>query len=135
MSKYTSTTVHEGTMRCHTTFTQGQAEFTTDVGAALGGRGEKPSPAQMLAATVASCMASMMAFMGARRSINTEGIRIEAGYEEGKTGITALLFHITVPQAVSAADRAVLEAAVKGCPVGAALAPAVEKKISWTWTD
>ncbi len=135
MSKYTSTTVHEGTMRCHTKFTQGQAEFTTDVGAALGGRGEQPSPAQMLAATVASCMVSMMAFMGARRSINTEGIRIEAGYEEGKTGITALLFHITVPQAVSAADRAVLEAAVKGCPVGAALAPTVEKKISWTWTD
>ena len=133
MNKYTSTTVHEGTMRCHTKFTQGQAEFTTDVGAALGGRGEQPSPAQMLAATVASCMGSMMAFLGARRGINTEGISIESGYEEGKNGLSALVFHITVPHAVAEAERSVLEAAVKGCPVGAAIAPTVEKKISWTW--
>ena len=135
MSQYTSTTVHEGSMRCTTNFPQGNAVFTTDVGTALGGRGEQPSPAQLLAATVASCMVSMMAFMGARRGINTQGISIAAGYEEGKNGITALHFHITVPHAVGAAERSVLEAAVKGCPVGAAIAPTVEKKISWTWAD
>ena len=135
MSNYTSTTVHEGTMRCTTSFPQGNAVFTTDVGSALGGRGEQPSPAQLLAAATASCMASMMAFMGARRNINTQGISIAAGYEEGKSGITALLFHITVPQSTSTDERAVLEAAVKSCPVGAAIAPAVEKKISWTWAE
>ena len=89
MSEYTSTTVHEGSMRCVSTFPQGNAVFTTDVGAALGGKGEQPSPAQLLAAAVASCMASMMAFMGARRHLNTEGVRIEAGYEEGKITVEA----------------------------------------------
>ena len=117
MSNYTSTTVHEGSMRCVTNFPQGDAKFTTDVGSALGGRGEQPSPAQLLAAAVASCMASMMAFMGARRELNTSGISIEAGYEEGKNGITALNFHITVPHPTTSAERAVLEASVKGCPV------------------
>lgn len=135
MTPYTSTTVHEGSMRCATNFPQGNAAFATDVGTALGGRGEQPSPAQMLAASVASCMVSMMAFMGARRGIDTQGISIAAGYEEGKNGITALLFHITVPHAVSPGERSVLEAAVKGCPVGAAIAPTVEKKISWTWAE
>ncbi|MBE6415242.1 MAG: OsmC family protein [Akkermansiaceae bacterium] len=135
MSNYTSTTVHEGSMRCVTNFPQGDAKFTTDVGSALGGRGEQPSPAQLLAAAVASCMASMMAFMGARRELNTSGISIEAGYEEGKNGITALNFHITVPHPTTSAERAVLEASVKGCPVGAAIAPTVEKKISWTWAE
>lgn len=135
MSNYTSTTVHEGSMRCVTNFAQGKAIFTTDVGSALGGRGEHPSPAQLLAAAVASCMASMMAFMGARRELNTAGISIQAGYEEGKSGITALNFHITVPTPTTAAERTVLEAAVKNCPVGAALAPTVEKKISWTWAE
>lgn len=133
MSNYTAKTVHEGGMRCRSEFTQGNAVFTTDVASALGGRGEQPSPAAMLAATVASCMGSMMAYLGARRDIDTTGISIESGYEEGKNGLSALLFHITVPQAVDEAGRSVLEAAVKGCPVGAAIAPTVEKKISWTW--
>ena len=135
MSNYTAKTVHEGGMRCRNEFTQGGAVFTTDVAAALGGRGEQPSPAALLAATVASCMGSMMAFLGARRGINTEGISIESGYEEGKNGLSALVFHITVPHAVAEAERSVLEAAVKGCPVGAAIAPTVEKKISWTWAE
>ena len=135
MNNYTSTTVHEGLMRCRTNFPQSNAVITTDVGTTVGGRGEQPSPAQLLAAAVASCMASMMAYLGARRNINTAGISIDAGYEEGNNGISALKFHITVPQAVSASERAVLEAAVKGCPVGAAIAPTVEKKISWTWAE
>lgn len=135
MSQYTSTTVHEGSMRCSTSFTQSSTKMITDVGAALGGLGEQPSPAQMLAASVASCMASMMAYLGARRNIRTEGISIESGYEEGKTGLTALNFHITVPVAVNPGEKAVLEAAVKGCPVGAAIAPTVEKRISWTWAE
>lgn len=135
MSQYTSTTVHEGSLRTRTHFPQGKAEFTTDVGTALGGLGEQPTPAQLLAAAVASCMGSMIAFMGARRSINTTGISIDAGYEEGKNGITALNFHITVPQVLSATERAVLEAAAKACPVGAAISPNVAKNISWTWAE
>ncbi|MBQ4613496.1 MAG: OsmC family protein [Akkermansia sp.] len=135
MSQYTSTTVHQGSMRCATQFPQGEATFTTDVGSALGGRGEQPSPAQMLAAAVASCMASMMAFLGARRGIKTEDISIEAGYEEGNSGISALNFNITVPHPTTAAERAVLEAAVKNCPVGAAIAPTVSKNVSWNWAD
>ncbi len=135
MNEYTSTTVHKGTMRCQTNFPQGDATLTTDVGSALGGLGENPSPAQLLAAAVAACMNSMMAFMGARRGINTEGISIAAGYEEGKNGIETLNFHITVPHPTSDTERAILEAAVKNCPVGAAIASTVAKKISWTWAE
>lgn len=116
-------------------FTQGNATFTTDVGSSLGGHGEQPSPAQLLAAAVASCMASMMAFMGARRGMNTQAIAIDAGYEEGKAGISALNFRITVPHPTTPAERAVLEAAVKNCPVGAAVAPSVAKNITWNWAE
>ena len=135
MSNYTSTTVTEGTLRCRSSFPQGNAVFTTDVGTALGGRGDLPSPAQLLAAAVASCMASMIDYLGSRRGINTVGISIEAGYEEGKNGISALNFHISVPHPTSPAERAVLETAVKNCPVGAAISPSVEKKISWSWAE
>ena len=135
MSNYTSTTVHEGSMRCKTEFRQSATVFTTDVSAAVGGLGEQPSPAQLLAAAVASCMASMMAFVGARRGLDTTGISISAGYEEGKNGISALNFHITVSRPTSQAERAVLEAAVRNCPVGAAIAPTVEKRVIFSWAD
>lgn len=135
MSNYTSTTVHEGNMRCRTELPQGQVKITTDVSAALGGLGEQPSPAQLLAAAVGSCMVSMMAFVGARRGIDTTGISISAGYEEGKGGISALHFHITVSRPTTQAERAVLEAAVRNCPVGAAIAPTVEKRIIWSWAE
>ena len=135
MSHYTSTTVHEGSMRCVSNFSQGGATFSTDVGTALGGLGEQPSPAQLLVAAVASCMSSMMAFMAARRGLETKGISIAGGYEEGQNGISALNFHITVPVPTTPAERAVLQAAVKNCPVGAALAPTVVKNVSWTWVE
>ena len=135
MSNYTSTTVTEGALRCSTRFPQGNAVFTTDVGTALGGRGEHPSPAQLLAAAVASCMASMIDYLGNRRGIKTVGISIAAGYEESKNGITALNFHITVPHATSPAERTLLETAVKNCPVGATISAAVEKRILWSWAE
>lgn len=135
MSTYTSTSYHEGGMRYRTEFSQSNVCITTDISAALGGRGESPSPAQLLAASVASCMGSMMVFLGARRGINTEGITIESGYEEGKNGITALNFHITVPQPLTKEEQTILEAAVKGCPVGAVITPGVTKNISWTWAS
>lgn len=135
MSTYTSTTIHEGQFRMRTEFAQSGSSIYTDVGAALGGRGEMPSPAQLLAASVAACMNSMMVFMGKRHNINTEGIIIKAGYEEGRQGITALNFHITIPHPTQAAQRSMLEAAVKSCPVGNAISTGISKNISWTWTD
>ena len=133
--KFTSSTLHSGELRCYTSFSPSAATFATDVPKALGGRGEYPTPADMLAATVASCMLSMVAFTAARRHVTADGICIKAACIEGSTGIGAMEFDISVPHVVTHSDRKVLEAAARSCPVGLAIHPDIEKKITWHWTD
>ena len=133
---YTSATTLENGMRCHTEFFDAsRAEFSTEVDAELGGRGELPSPGDMLAATVASCMLSMMAYTGARKGIATAGTSIQAACGEGKQGIGSLHFDITVPAPTTPHERRLLEAAVASCPVGNSIHPDIPKEIVWHWAN
>lgn len=127
----TSITTHLGDVRCQSIFTPSKEEFFTDIETAAGGKGEYPCPADMLAATVASCMLSMMAWTGKKHGFDTRGISIAAQAEEKGGKLTALHFHITVPQNVDGGTRLHLEAAVKHCPVGNALSSSIEKHITW----
>lgn len=133
--KFTSSTMHTGSMRCHTNFTPSGATFATDVPTALGGRGENPTPGDMLAACVASCMLSMIAYTGRRIEQDTEGICIKAACTEGPRGISGIELDISVPITVPAAERKVLEAAARSCPVGNAIHPDIPKKITWHWAN
>ncbi len=134
-TKYTSTTTHVGGMRCQSRFVTSGATFATDVDSTLGGQGTYPSPGEMLACCVASCMLSMIAYTGAQKEFEAEGISIRAGYEASGEGICALLFDIEVPMPTSPAVRRFMEAAVKNCPVGRAISPQVEKRITWHWAE
>lgn len=131
---YTSKTTHQGDMRCHTVYSPSQDTFTTDVPAAIGGQGSHPSPGDMLASCVASCMLSMIAFTGAKKGFETKGISIEASCAEGARGIGSILLNISVPFPVSPSAQKMMEAAAASCPVGNAIHPDVEKKITWNWT-
>ncbi len=132
---FSSTTTHVGGMRCQSRFESSGLAFATDVAASLGGQGINPSPGEMLACCVASCMLSMVAYTGAQKGFETEGITIKAGYESGPKGISALNFDITVPLQTTPATRRMMEAAVKNCPVGSALAEGVEKRVDWHWAE
>lgn len=134
MNNPTSITVHQGGIRCHTTYQPSGKEFTSDVSAAMGGAGEHPSPAAMLAASVASCMLSMIGWLGQNKGFDTTGISIAAGFTEEKGVISALHFDITVPMALTAPQQRMLEGAVKSCPVGNAIAPTVQKDIHWNFS-
>ncbi len=133
--KFTSSTLHSGELRCYTDFSPSATTFVTDIPKALGGRGEYPTPADMLAATVASCMLSMVAYTAARRYVPADGICIKAACTEDVNGITSLEFDISVPHTVANSDRIVLEAAARSCPIGRAIHPDIKKKITWHWAD
>ena len=129
-----SVTIHDGDLRCRTVWEPSGQECITDVGVSSGGKGEYPSPAALMAAAVASCMLSMIALTGNHKGFVTRGVHITAGYEADDRGaITALAFDISVPVDTTPTIRRMLEKAVAHCPVGAIIAPAVEKKITWSW--
>lgn len=132
---FTSKTTLDGSMRCHTLFNPSQDSFYTDVASGLGGLGEHPSPGDMLASCVASCMLSMIAYTGKNKGFETEGISISAACAEGKRGVGSLLFDVDVPMPTSPVVRKMMEGAVASCPVGNSIHPDVEKKICWHWAD
>ncbi len=136
MSNYTSRTVVDNNMRCRTEFDKPtHPEMNTDVSTDLGGMGEYPSPGELLAATVASCMLSMISFTGRRKGFPTQGISICAACAEGKQGVGSLRFSITVPCPLSPQQRTMVEAAVASCPVGNSIHPDIPKIIEWNWAD
>ena len=133
---YTSATTLESGMRCHTEFFgAARMEISTDVDAELGGLGQMPSPGDLLAATVASCMLSMVAYTGSRKGFDTAGISIQAACGEGTQGIGSLQFDITVPMATTPQQRKLIEAAVADCPVGNSLHPDIPKQMIWNWAE
>ena len=134
MESYTSETKLEEGMRCCTSMRRQDADaFCTDVPTALGGKGEKATPGEMLAATVASCMLSMLAFTGKRRGLDTRGMSICARCGEGPQGIGSLHFLITVPQPMDDEQKNLLEHAALNCPVGQAIRPEITREIIWRW--
>lgn len=123
-------------MRCHTVFFKAtRPEVSTDVAAELGGKGEMPTPGDLLAATVASCMLSMVAYTGAKKGFDTEGICIQSACGEGTRGVGSLHFDITVPMLTDPHVRKLIEGAVNGCPVGNSLHPDIPKEIIWHWAE
>lgn len=133
---YTSATTLEDSLRCHTQFFgPARAELSTDVDTAMGGLGQQPTPGELLAATVASCMLSMVAYTGSVKGFDTAGICIQAACGEGTQGIGSLVLDITVPMRTTPQQRRMIEGAVANCPVGNSLHPQVAKHITWHWAE
>lgn len=122
-------------MRCMTTFTHCDCTFNTDVPQAFGGEGQYVSPADMLAATVASCMLSMAGLTGKKHGFDTEGITAEAACTEENGQLSALCVTINVPKQLTEKEKQALQTAVAHCPVGNALNDRIHKDIRWTFAD
>lgn len=136
MMKETSHSTLGDHMHCCTVFNlPNHPKICTDVPEKLGGLGEQPSPGELLAATVASCMLSNVAFTGAKKDFPTKGITITAGLSEGPQGIGAMHFRITVPHPTTPQQRSLIEAAVASCPVGKSIHPDIPKHIEWHWAE
>ena len=131
----TSTTMLTGNMRTHTIFTGSTTSFITDVPQSIGGRGEYPPPASILAATLSTCMLSMLSFVASKHGINTDGIAVLANVQEDANGIKGFNLRISVPMKTTPEARAVMERAVRSCPVANALSPEIEKHIVWTFAE
>ena len=132
-SKYTSTTMLTGKLRCHSSFEGSDASFITDIPLSLGGRGQYPTPAAMLAATLSSCMMSMLAYTGACKGFETDGISVKARCIEDSQGIRAFELRISVPMNPPQRIRSLMESAVRSCPVANALHPGIGKNITWVY--
>ncbi len=131
MDYNTTTHCHEHSrmLTCHPA---SGCEWYTDIPTALDGLGEKPSPGDMLAATAACCMASLMSLLARRKDVDASGMKIDAKCLAEDGAITGIAFRITMPPQLLPLRR-MMETAAETCPVRKSLSPAVKVCTEWVW--
>ena len=103
-------------------------KMQTDLPPDNGGKGRTFSPTDLTAASVASCVLTIMAKLAQREGIKFEGasIEIEKHMQESPRRISKLTGVIPLPAGLEAKQREKLCACVKACPVSRSLHPDIK---------
>ncbi len=128
--------VYEGDLHCVALHGPSGDRIPTDAPLDNRGRGEHFSPTDLVGAAMGSCMLTIMGIAARDRAIDMTGARAEILKEMAnvpRRHISKLSVRITLPARLRAAERAVLEAAAKGCPVHASLGPDTEVDLAFVY--
>ena len=108
------------------------SKIVTDLPEDNGGRGRLFSPTDLAAASVASCVLSIMAKLAAREGIKFEGasFEIEKHMQQDPRRIARFTGVIKLPPGITDVQREKLRACIKACPVTRSLHPEIKMEIS-----
>ena len=109
----------DGTLR-HEIDVNGRHSITTDEPAALGGTDTAPTPHELLAATLASCVSTMIALYAQRRDWDLGDLHVDVTYDPDSTP-RQVEVTVHVPAGLTPDQTKRLERVAKTCPVRRAL--------------
>ncbi len=103
-----------------------------------GGKGEYSSPTDLFAASLASCMMTVMAIVANRKKIELKGTTIEIAKEMitapmRRVGKVAVV--INMVSGLSADQRKLLESSASACPVHKSIHPEVQTVVHFSYPD
>jgi uncharacterized OsmC-like protein len=97
----------------------GSHRMQVDVTASMGGRGRAPTPTEMFAAGLGSCVAAFVVFYCERMQLDSRGIEVAVTFEQHASTdrITAIHTSIKVPRADTSLYEGALLGAAEHCPI------------------
>jgi putative redox protein len=132
----TSTVIYHGDLRTSNTHVRSGSTFETDAPVDNQGKGERFSPTDTLATSLANCMITTMAIKARSMGQDLPGVSIDVlkimKSEPRRVGGINLAFHF--PPALLELDektRTILRNTGSRCPVQLSLHPDVEVTIDW----
>ena len=128
--------VYEGDLHCVATHGPSGDTITTDAPVDNRGKGEHFSPTDLVGTAMGTCMLTIMGIAARDRGIDMTGARAEVLKEMGavpRRHIARLTVRIFLPERLESRERAVLEAAARGCPVHASLGALTEVDLSFVY--
>ena len=132
----TSTVHYLGGLRTTCTHLQSHSSFETDAPTDNHGKGERFSPTDLMATSLAACMITVMGIKAETMQIDLSEIKIEVlkimKSEPRRVGRIELTFHI--PEKLSHLDArsiTVLRNTGETCPVIKSIHPDLEVQINW----
>ena len=135
--KMTSSVIYNGELRTTSTHLKSGSSFETDAPVDNNGRGEKFSPTDTLATSLASCMLTTMGIKARNTmGIDLEGMRIDVlkimKADPRRVGGIELTYHI--PDKLKNIDeksKTILINTAMNCPVYKSIHPDIDVKVDW----
>jgi uncharacterized OsmC-like protein len=132
----TSTVVYEGDLRTTNTHLKSNSNFETDAPTDNQGKGDRFSPTDLLATSLANCMITTMAIKSRAMGFDLDGIRIDVlkimRSDPRRVAGIDLSFHIPSRLLdIKKEDREMLKNIGLNCPVQLSLHPDVDVRVDW----
>ncbi len=132
----TSTVVYEGDLRTTCTHLQSGGHFETDAPVDNNGKGQRFSPTDLMATSLATCMLTVMGIKARTMGFDLYGIKVEVEKimkaDPRRIGGINLFFHL--PEALKTIDEKtiqILKNTGNTCPVQQSLHPEIAVKVDW----
>ena len=129
-------TVYIGELRTEATHVKSQEKIMTDAPPDNQGKGEFFSPTDLLAASLGSCMATLMGIASRTHQINIDGteLRITKIMASNPRRVAEIQIDFDMPDIqYSEKEKAILVNAAKTCPVALSLHPDLKQTIQFLW--
>ena len=132
----TSTVVYQGDLRTINTHLQSSSKLETDAPTDNNGKGERFSPTDLLATSLANCMLTTMGIRAKNLNIDLKGIKVEVEKimkpDPRRVAGINLIFYI--PENLSGAEekhKEFLKNIAENCPVAKSIHPDIEVNVNW----
>lgn len=132
----TSTVVYNGALRTTCTHLKSGSAFETDAPTDNHGKGERFSPTDLMATSLATCMITVMGIKARSMGFDLDGVQIDVlkimKADPRRVGGIELTFHI--PDHLKEMDeknRTILKHTGENCPVMKSIHPDILVKVDW----
>ncbi len=132
----TSIVLYTGDLRTYCTHVQSSSTFETDAPTDNHGKGERFSPTDLLATSLATCMLTVMGIKARTMDIDMNGMKVEVekimkADPRRVGGINLTFFIPDAIKEVNEKEKAILKNAAITCPVQNSIHPDIEVNIDW----
>ena len=132
----TSTVVYNGELRTTCTHLRSANSFETDAPVDNNGKGERFSPTDLMATSLATCMLTVMGIKARAMGFDLTGVKIDVlkimKADPRRVSGIELTFHI--PDSLTDTDektKTILKNTGLTCPVALSIHPDIEQKVDW----
>lgn len=132
----TSTVVYEGELRTTCTHLRSANSFETDAPVDNNGKGERFSPTDLMATSLATCMLTVMGIKARSMEFDLKGVNVDVEKimkaEPRRIGGINLFFHFPKElQGVDEKTKQILKHTAHTCPVQHSIHPDIDVKVDW----
>ena len=125
-----------GGLRCEATHGPSGAVVHTDAPVDNHGKGEAFSPTDLAAMSLGVCMATVMGIAAERHAVDLKGMTVSVDKtmsSDTPRRIARIDVHFRIPLPADHAQRALLEATARACPVHHSLHPDIDRPVRFDW--